>query len=49
MLLNQHPPALAAVLMPPSAPPYPRRYIIDPVAFFGALILAPLLVAMLTF
>lgn len=49
MLLNQHPPALAAVLMPPSAPPYPPRYIIDPVAFFGALILAPLLVAMLTF
>ena len=49
MLLNSQKPALATVLMPPCAPPYPPRYIIDPVVFFAALILAPLLVAALTF
>jgi hypothetical protein len=49
MLSHSKTPTLAAVLMPPCAPPYPPRYIIDPVAFFAALVFAPFLVAVLTF
>lgn len=36
-----------SILAPPP-PPYPAHYVIDPVAFFAALIAAPLLVTLLT-
>ena len=37
------------LLAPPCPPPYPPRYIIDPVAFFAALILGPLMFTGLSF
>lgn len=39
---------MQTLILPPPLP-YPARYIIDPVVFFGALIAAPLLFTLLTF
>lgn len=39
---------MQTLILPPPLP-YPARYIIDPVAFFGALIAAPLLFTLVTF